>query len=133
VRSLTLVPYAQAEVFYDTRFGAWNRRLYQGGVEIELTKHLRVEPYYARQEDQRALPRRTSTASASCSSCTGELAPAASGGGPPPTTVHDNRHPVATVPHPRAFSSLRVAALWPASCPCEVRPDLTIGREEKSA
>jgi hypothetical protein len=34
-----LVPYAQAE------------------VEIELTKHWRIEPYYARQEDQRSSPR----------------------------------------------------------------------------
>jgi hypothetical protein len=54
VGGMTLVPYAQAEVFYDTRFGAWNRQLYQAGVEIEITKHWRIEPYYARQEDQRA-------------------------------------------------------------------------------
>jgi hypothetical protein len=51
---VTLVPYAQAEVLYDTRFGAWNRQIYQAGVEIELTSHLRIEPYYARQEDQRS-------------------------------------------------------------------------------
>ena len=49
-----LVPYARAEVFYDTRFGAWNRQLYQAGVEIEITKRWRVEPSYARQEDQRS-------------------------------------------------------------------------------
>ena len=52
----TLVPYAQAEVFYDTRFGAWNRQRYQAGVEIELTEHVRIEPYYYRQEDQRSSP-----------------------------------------------------------------------------
>lgn len=56
VGDVTLVPYAQAEVFYDTRFGAWNRQLYQAGVEIEITKHWRIEPYYARQEDQRSSP-----------------------------------------------------------------------------
>jgi hypothetical protein len=56
VGGVVLVPYAQAEVFYDTRFGAFNRQLYQGGVEIELTKHWRIEPYYARQEDQRSSP-----------------------------------------------------------------------------
>ena len=50
------MPYAQAEVFYDTRFGAFNRQLYRGGVEIELTKHWRIAPYYARQEDQRSSP-----------------------------------------------------------------------------
>ena len=27
--------YAQAEVFYDSRFGAWNRQLYKAGVEEE--------------------------------------------------------------------------------------------------
>jgi hypothetical protein len=54
VGGVTLVPYAQAEVLYDTRFGAWNRQIYQAGVEIELTSHLRIEPYYARQEDQRS-------------------------------------------------------------------------------
>ena len=51
---VTLVPYAQAEVFYDTRFGALNRQLYQAGVEIEITKHWRIEPYYAREEDPRS-------------------------------------------------------------------------------
>ena len=56
VSGVVLVPYAQAEVFYDTRFGAFSRQLYQGGVEIELTKHWRIEPYYARQEDQRSSP-----------------------------------------------------------------------------
>ena len=54
VGGMTLVPYAQAEVFYDSRFGAWNRQLYQAGVEIEITKHWRIEPHYARQEDQRS-------------------------------------------------------------------------------
>jgi len=56
VGGVTMVPYAQAEVFYDTRFGAWNRQLYQAGVEIELTSRWRIEPYYARQEDQRSSP-----------------------------------------------------------------------------
>jgi hypothetical protein len=47
------VPYAQVEAFYDTRFDTWNRRLYQLGAEIELTKQWRIEPYYARQNDTR--------------------------------------------------------------------------------
>jgi len=51
---MTLVPYAQAEVFYDTGFGAWNRQLDQAGVELEITKHWRIEPYYAREEDLRS-------------------------------------------------------------------------------
>ena len=56
IRGVTLVPYAQAEVLYDSRFGTWNRQIYQAGVEIELTSHLRIEPYYARQEDQHSSP-----------------------------------------------------------------------------
>jgi hypothetical protein len=51
---VVLVPYAQAETFYDTRFDAWNRQLYQAGVEIELSKQWRLEPYLARQNDKRS-------------------------------------------------------------------------------
>ena len=54
VRGVVMVPYAQAEIFYDTRFDSWNRQLYQAGVEIELTKHWRIEPYVARQNDSRS-------------------------------------------------------------------------------
>jgi Protein of unknown function (DUF2490) len=54
VCGVVMVPYAQAEVFYDTRFDSWNRQLYQAGVEIELTKHWRIEPYFARQNDSRS-------------------------------------------------------------------------------
>lgn len=54
VCGLVMVPYAQAEIFYDTRFDVWNRQLYQAGVEIELTKRWRIEPYVARQNDSRS-------------------------------------------------------------------------------
>jgi hypothetical protein len=54
VARTTLVPYVQAEGFYDTRFDAWNRQCYQAGVEIELNQHLRAEPSYTRQKDQRS-------------------------------------------------------------------------------
>ena len=45
------VPYIQIEPFYDTRYDGWSRVLYQPGVEIELTEHFRLEPYFARQVD----------------------------------------------------------------------------------
>lgn len=51
---VVIVPYAQAEVFYDTRFSAWNRELYQVGTEIEISKHWRIEPYVYRQNDSRS-------------------------------------------------------------------------------
>lgn len=54
VRGVVMVPYVQAETFYDTRFDTWNRQLYQAGVEIELNKHWRIEPYVARQNDSRS-------------------------------------------------------------------------------
>lgn len=46
------VPYAQAEWFYDTRFDAWSRQRYQVGLEIELNKSWRIEPYYAYDKDK---------------------------------------------------------------------------------
>ena len=52
VGSTALVPYAQAEIFFDTRYDALSRESYQAGVEIEITSHWRVEPYYRRQEDR---------------------------------------------------------------------------------
>lgn len=53
VGGVAVVPYAQAEVFYDTRFDAWSRRLYQSGAEFEISRYWRIEPYYARQKDTR--------------------------------------------------------------------------------
>jgi len=51
-----LIPYARAEFLYDTRFDAWNRQIYQVGVEIELTQRFRIEPWYAFQIDTGAPP-----------------------------------------------------------------------------
>jgi len=49
-------PYANAEVFYDTRYDAWCVQRYKGGVEIELSDHWSIEPNYTRQESQRSSP-----------------------------------------------------------------------------
>lgn len=54
VSGVVMVPYAQAEIFYDTRYDSWNRHLYQAGVEIELAKQWRIEPYLALQNDSRS-------------------------------------------------------------------------------
>ena len=54
VDGVVMVPYAQAETFYDTRYDTWNRQLYQAGVEVELSKAWRVETYLARQNDSRS-------------------------------------------------------------------------------
>lgn len=47
-----VVPYAQAEWFYDTRFDAWSRQRLQVGAEVELDKSWRLEPYYAYDKDK---------------------------------------------------------------------------------
>ena len=49
--SVLLVPYVQAEFVYDTRYSAWSREHYQLGTEIALTKHWRLEPYFATDKD----------------------------------------------------------------------------------
>jgi hypothetical protein len=46
-----LVPYAQAEWFYDTRFDAWSRQVYQAGIEFGLNDSWRFEPYYAYEKN----------------------------------------------------------------------------------
>jgi len=48
------VPYAQAETFYDTRTGSWNRQLYQTGVEVEISTVWRYEVYVSRQVDSQS-------------------------------------------------------------------------------
>lgn len=52
VRGRLVTPYLQAEVMYDGRYDGWARELYQAGVEIELTRHFRVEPSFGRQVDR---------------------------------------------------------------------------------
>jgi hypothetical protein len=50
----SLVPYLQGEILYDTRYNAWNRRIYQAGLEIKMAKDWRIEPYVSRQFDSRS-------------------------------------------------------------------------------
>jgi hypothetical protein len=46
-----LVPYLEAETFYDTRYAAWSRQVYKVGSDIELSPSWRLEPYYEWQVD----------------------------------------------------------------------------------
>ena len=54
-----VVPYAQAETAYDTRYDTWNRQLYQAGAEVDLGPGWRIEGYLGRQNDSRSEPSRT--------------------------------------------------------------------------
>ncbi len=46
------VPYVNVEWFYDERYDAWSRTLYQAGAEFTFTDHFRFEAYVARQVDE---------------------------------------------------------------------------------
>jgi len=54
----TVVPYINAEWFYDTRYSGWSRTLVQAGPEITVNKNFRYEIYLAWQADR--LPRHES-------------------------------------------------------------------------
>jgi hypothetical protein len=56
VFGMTTLPYGRVEFLYDTRFNALSRQIYQAGVEVRLTQSLRIEPYYAFQNDTRTSP-----------------------------------------------------------------------------
>lgn len=48
----TVMPYLNAEAFYDTRYDQWARMLYQAGTEITVDRHFRYELFLARQNDR---------------------------------------------------------------------------------
>jgi hypothetical protein len=51
-----LVPFANAEAFYDSRHDDWGRYRYQAGVEVLLNKRWRVEPSLVYQDDRNSEP-----------------------------------------------------------------------------
>jgi len=51
IMGLSVVPYLNAEGMYDTRFRGFSRALYQTGAEVAIERHIRLEPYLARQVD----------------------------------------------------------------------------------
>jgi len=50
----SLIPFVNAEAFYDTRYDSWNRQRYQAGVEIGLNPHWRLVPSLYHQVDSRS-------------------------------------------------------------------------------
>lgn len=51
-----VVPYLNAEYFYDTRYNGWARAFYMAGAEFTVTKHFRFELYLSRQKDDLPSP-----------------------------------------------------------------------------
>jgi hypothetical protein len=47
----TVVPYLNAEAFYDSRYSGWSRALYQAGTEVTVNKGFRFEVNVSRQVD----------------------------------------------------------------------------------
>ena len=54
-----VIPYVNAENFYDSRYNTWNRQLYQAGAEVEISRAWRIEPYLGLQKDSRSEPSTT--------------------------------------------------------------------------
>jgi hypothetical protein len=52
-----LTPYASGELFYDSRFDAWNRSRLRAGLQTTLSRTIMVDGYYVRQDDSRSSPR----------------------------------------------------------------------------
>lgn len=50
-------PYADFEIFYDTRFDQWTRRQYASGLQFPVGSHVVLEPYYLRQDNGYSVPR----------------------------------------------------------------------------
>jgi hypothetical protein len=48
-------PYSNAEVSYDTRYGAWSQNRYSAGVEVPAGAHVVVETYFLRQNQSRSI------------------------------------------------------------------------------
>lgn len=51
IADYTFTPYTSAEVFFDTRYGTFNRYRLTLGVTLPITRQLSVEPYLVRQND----------------------------------------------------------------------------------
>lgn len=54
IGKIFLGPYAQGEMFYDSRYAIWNRNIYEFGFTLGLCRWLDLKPYYAHQNDSRA-------------------------------------------------------------------------------
>jgi hypothetical protein len=49
-------PYVSGEIYYDTRYDTVSQHQYRAGVEVVLSKRWRIEPYFARQDNERSQP-----------------------------------------------------------------------------
>lgn len=60
-RSMTLnrmsvTPYARGELFYDSRYEAWNQNAYCVGTTFSVRQYLDIEPFYEHRNNSRSTP-----------------------------------------------------------------------------
>ena len=53
---VVFTPFGYAEIFYDTRYAAWNQNRLAVGVDISAGPHVVFEPHFIRQNDARSNP-----------------------------------------------------------------------------
>jgi len=51
LRSYHLMPYASAEVFYQSQFGKWSSNAIYAGSLFPIGKHVQFDPYYEHQNN----------------------------------------------------------------------------------
>lgn len=54
IGSVRFTPYATGELYYDTRYRAWNRNEYSFGSETPIGRHAIIELYFMRQNTSRS-------------------------------------------------------------------------------
>jgi hypothetical protein len=59
IKSVWLTPYAQGEIFYDSRYATWTRNSYEFGVTFPVRRRIELAPYYQRENDSRSSPPHT--------------------------------------------------------------------------
>ena len=56
IRSFALSPYAQGEVFYDSRTGTWSQNTYEFGAVVPIRKRFQFKSYYQHENARNASP-----------------------------------------------------------------------------
>ena len=59
IKPVWLTPYAQGEIFYDSRYAAWTRNSYEFGLTFPVRRRIELAPYYQRENDSRSSPPHT--------------------------------------------------------------------------
>jgi len=53
-KKVSIAPYTQGEIYYDSRYDTWNRNVYEFGFTLGVGRWLDIKPYYARSNDSKS-------------------------------------------------------------------------------